>query len=377
MLVYGALVLAGAATRWGYFNRGEHHMYGTRYMQFGLVLAATVVVTVKNVMGQSTSQALITTFTLSSGYLGGLYLSLVIYRIFFSPLKDFPGPFGAKISSLWLTSQLSKGDFHKKILALHREYGDFVRIGSSDLSIIHPKAVIAIYGPLSECTKSDFYDITLPMISMHTTRSQAEHDRRCRVWSTAFSEKALRGYEERIKTHQDLLVAQITAASNSLINTKNWLSLYAFDVMGDLAFGASFDMLQASKEHWAITLLGEGLEPLSAMFPPWAFRILTAIPIASRGWWRFIYYCCQRLEDRMNVKKCREPAVCADSDIDACVDRNRRSGYYVNSTQTLARRETLRVRFTDVTRGQSAYSGCWEVLLFLLLALFNGSSRIQ
>ena len=33
--------------------------------------------------------------------------------------------------------------------------------------------------------------------------------------------------------------------------------------MGDLAFGKSFNMLDSGEEHWAIKLLGEGMEPLA------------------------------------------------------------------------------------------------------------------
>ena len=76
---------------------------------------------------------------------------------------------------------------------------------------------------------------------------------------------------------------------------------YVFDVMGDLACGTSFNMMETDEEHWAIELLNGGMEPLAWMLPTWLFRILTAIPFASAGWWRFIGFCNQQLEQRMNV----------------------------------------------------------------------------
>lgn len=72
--------------------------------------------------------------------------------------------------------------------------------------------------------------------------------------------------------------------------------------MGDLAFGTSFKMLEASEEHWAIKLLNEGIDPLSWMFPVWFFRLMTAVPGLMRDWWKFIDYCAQKLDERMTVR---------------------------------------------------------------------------
>ena len=79
------------------------------------------------------------------------------------------------------------------MLALHQKHGCFVRLGSSELSIAHPKASEAIYGRGTKCMKADFYDLNLPMTSMHTTRKRAEHDRRRRVWGNAFNDSIMRG----------------------------------------------------------------------------------------------------------------------------------------------------------------------------------------
>ena len=43
------------------------------------------------------------------------------------------------------------------------------------------------------------------------------HDRRRRIWIPAFSDKALRGYENRVKKYNDLLVQQISAFSGMLL----------------------------------------------------------------------------------------------------------------------------------------------------------------
>ena len=295
-----AAVAAGVVSHLYYFNRGEHHLYGAVYVQ--VFTAVYVAVTLLfYLQGHSTGEALAQVTKIALFYLAGLYTSLLTYRSLFHPLNKFPGPFGARISNFWLSSHLKDGDAFRKVQQLHEKYGDFVRVGSSDLSIIHPNAVSVIYGQGTSCTKTAFYDLTKPMVSLQTLRVKTLHDQRRRLWSAAFSDKVLRGYEESIKKYQDKLIAQIEAFGGQPINASKWFNLYTFDVMGDLAFGTSFKMLETSEEHWAIKLLNEGLVPVSWMFPPWFFKIMTAIPGLTKDWWKFISYCSQKLDERMKV----------------------------------------------------------------------------
>lgn len=295
-------VAGGAVSHLVYFNRGEHHMYGARYVQILLISCLIAVIIVIKVKEESISRAIVYILSLAISYLAGIYASLLFYRVSFSPLCRFPGPFGARISSIWFSSQLANQDAYKKVVKLHEKYGDFVRIGSNDLSILHPDAVDAIYGPRSKCRKADWYDLTQPMVSMQTTRHQADHDKRRRIWSNAFSDKALRGYQQRIKVYQDKLISQIASCGDQTVDIGKLFKLYSFDVMGDLAFGTSFKMLESNEEHWAIKLLNESIEPLGYFFPIWSFRIMVAIPRLMDDWWKFIGYCSQKLDDRMKVR---------------------------------------------------------------------------
>ena len=80
-----------------------------------------------------------------------------------------------------------------------------------------------------------------------------------------------------------------------------WLNYYSFDVMGDLAWGQPYGMLESGQQHFAIKLLSEGMDPLALNFPPWFFRTLTAIPGLSAGYFKLINFCNQQLDDRMKV----------------------------------------------------------------------------
>ena len=61
----------------------------------------------------------------------GTTLSMLVYRAAFHRLNRFPGPFIARLSNLYVT-MLSAKDLHlyEEVEALHRKYGDFVRLGN-------------------------------------------------------------------------------------------------------------------------------------------------------------------------------------------------------------------------------------------------------
>lgn len=50
-------------------------------------------------------------------------ISLVVYNIFFHPLRNIPGPFPAKITRLWLFFQDYSGNPHNYIRELHARLG--------------------------------------------------------------------------------------------------------------------------------------------------------------------------------------------------------------------------------------------------------------
>jgi hypothetical protein len=62
-------------------------------------------------------------------YAVGLYGSMIVYRLFFHPLRHFPGPVLVKVSKFWHVFWLSGLQNHLLMEDLHQQYGDFVRIG--------------------------------------------------------------------------------------------------------------------------------------------------------------------------------------------------------------------------------------------------------
>lgn len=62
--------------------------------------------------------------------LAGLSTSIFVYRVLFHPLRRFPGPFLARLSSAYPTSlALKRLHFFEEAQKLHSIYGDYLRIG--------------------------------------------------------------------------------------------------------------------------------------------------------------------------------------------------------------------------------------------------------
>ena len=266
-----------------------------------LVIVITAFLIHENLVEQRWSQAFRAASKLSLFYLSGVYLSLSTYRLFFHPLRHFPGPFGARISAFWLSWRIRKSDAYLQLQALHDHYGPFVRVGPSDLSIAHPKSVPLVYGSGSECSKAQYYDLTRPVVSLQTFRDKREHDARRRVWSTAFGLNSVKGYETRLKPYQDKLLKRFEESEGRPVNVTEWFKFYNFDIMGELAFGKPFDMLDSSKQHWAVQVLDDGVKVLAFMLPMWFFRLATSIPGLARDFMRLLAFSRGRVVQRMKV----------------------------------------------------------------------------
>ncbi|KAF2129144.1 cytochrome P450 [Dothidotthia symphoricarpi CBS 119687] len=244
------------------------------------------------------------------GVVGGVVVSLLLYRILFHPLNRFPGPWAARVSDLWLSIQLGRHDMHTQSVRLHQQHGDFVRIGSSTLMIAHPLAVAAIHGPDSACRKAAMYDFEQPNRGI-ATRDGRLHAARRRLWSRGFGDKALRGYETRIAVYVDMVLERLAGASaaGTSVSVVRLTEHFAFDVMGDLGLGQDFGMLQHDRQHPAVEQLVQGMAIMGLRLPMWLMRLIidvaqSLVPTeASTGFLTFCYTHLERLmadEGRFN-----------------------------------------------------------------------------
>lgn len=311
-----AAALLGLSTYTFYYHHGEHHLFPHRHLQ-ALVLLFTVITILQILLDPTLplSSALYTTSTLTTTYLASLYTSLTTYRLLLNPLNKFPGIPFSRLSSLFLTTRVAgPKNLYLQLHTLHQKHASkFIRTGPNDLSISDAAVVKVALSGTSKFVKAPWYSITHPFYSLFTARDRAGHDPRRRVWSPAFSERALRGYEVRLKQYNDALVNSFQgfAADGDGINVTEWFNYWSFDVMGDLAFGQSFQMLQSASGHWVIDLLTSAQVSLGMVIPPWLSRFLfLCVPGAQTKTKRFIEYAAGQMKDRMAVQgKQAEPDI--------------------------------------------------------------------
>jgi tryprostatin B 6-hydroxylase len=215
----------------------------------------TLAISLTKIYGFSNGHALAIVASAAASFLVGLFSSCLYYRMCLSPLRKFPGPSLASVSSLWWPTQLSMKGSYKWLEHQHKKHGKFVRVGANDLSITDPDIMELAFGVKSRVGKGPWYDGDAPLCSMHTTRDKGLHDRRRRVWAPAFSEKALREYETEVQRLIAKLVQKIGEHKGSAANVTKWFALFSFEAMGQLAFGKDYEMLDSGEKRHELDML--------------------------------------------------------------------------------------------------------------------------
>jgi cytochrome P450 len=275
-----AASIAGVSAHLLYFIHGEHHDNAPR-------IAALIPITWTSllVLISRTSpwlQAAWKTTLLCASFATGLFISIVIYRLFFHPLRSFPGPTLAKASKFWHSVKLSKLQNQEFLEDLHQRYGDIVRIGPNEVVVFRADGVPAVHGPGSKCIKAPWYDMLQKDRSIHATRKPHLHQQRRKIWDQGFGMKALRSYQERVKTHVDHLSNNIEKRLGESINFTELFLFFGFDVMGDVAFGSSFGMLETNEEHPIVQIMRSGIFIIGRLTPiPWLVTVLSSLPGAA------------------------------------------------------------------------------------------------
>ncbi|KAI5782433.1 cytochrome P450 [Pyronema domesticum] len=252
---------------------------------FSLCTLHTTVLTVS--LGLSINAALHTTASLASTFAGTLTVSISIYRVFFHRLHHFPGPFMARLTKGY---QLYRTVLDSRKYALvheyHQKYGPVVRTGPRELSILSLPAIQAIYGASTTTTKSVFYNQQYNdgHGTLMFTRDKENFLRRRKAWDKAMNGAALRMYEPRMEVILNILIDTLEKANGDPVDWTLLARYYAFDMIGEVGVGKSYDQLITGKTNSAVPALrmtGWWVGVVGSM--PWLFRVVACIPIAKIG----------------------------------------------------------------------------------------------
>ncbi|KAJ6495457.1 cytochrome P450 monooxygenase [Mycena sanguinolenta] len=196
---------------------------------------------------------------------------LLIYFVDPYGIRHHPGPFLAKFSDAWLGYVSQQGHRSEVIHEMHLKYGPVVRISPSEVSIADPDALGTVYAHGNGALKSSFYDAFVSIQrGLFNTRDRRQHARKRKIVSHIFSQKSVVEFEPHIRLYISMLLAQwdrlCAGAQKGLSGSDGdggwvgrngwlwldclpWANYLAFDIIGDLAFGAPFGMIEAGRDR--------------------------------------------------------------------------------------------------------------------------------
>ncbi|KAB2571168.1 Tryprostatin B 6-hydroxylase [Lasiodiplodia theobromae] len=245
--------------------------------------------------------------TFAATFLFGFFGSTTVYRFFFSPLRKFRGPWQGVLTSLYRLHAAITTDVRlfRSIDSLHKQYGDYVRIGAREISILNPSAIPLLYGAKAQCKRGTWYhhspeaeeDRQVLLIADPTI-----HSWRRRILDRGFSSKGkwlphlairsrlpLADYEPRVQEVINDLIRALEARTGSSVNLTDWISFFAFDAMGRVAYSQEFGMIRDGKG--SVTFAGkttshEALRATMKMYGifgpvPWLFKMISQIGLVG------------------------------------------------------------------------------------------------
>jgi cytochrome P450 len=171
------------------------------------------------------------------------------------------------------------GNLVADVLEFHEKYGDVIRL------------IFANRGGHAPFPKNPIWFKAPPgqPDNMVTTVDYAANQRMRKVLAPAFTERAIYQQEPIVQSYVHLLMSQLYNIASSTdsrekgatVNFTDWFNFYAFDVIGDLSLGESFDCLKDSRFHlWVAMIFNhlKGEQPIFFLISPW-----------SLNWFRYGY----------------------------------------------------------------------------------------
>jgi benzoate 4-monooxygenase len=152
---------------------------------------------------------------------------------------------------------------------MHQKYGPIVRLAPNHVSLAIPDALSVVYAHGNGALKSEFYDAFVSIKrGVFNTRDRVEHARKRKIVSHIFSQKNVMAFEPQIRLYVRQLIEQWDRLYDQALQGGSgpegegwkgekgrlwmdclpWANYLAFDIVGDLAFGAPFGMIKAARD---------------------------------------------------------------------------------------------------------------------------------
>ncbi|CAF9939407.1 hypothetical protein IMSHALPRED_001332 [Imshaugia aleurites] len=219
--------------------------------------------------------------TLAGVGIGAYLIAVILYRLTLHPLAKHPGPLLGRITDWYSVYQAWSGDRHLDFIELHEKYGPFVRFGPNRISVNTNEGLKEIYGMKCNTRKASYYKTFAHVFkgdSSNTIIDPEKHGRKKRVVTQALSENSIRAMEEHIlnnvRTFCRLMCDGNHAGSDGTKKAVHeewstpkdmtrWAGCLTFDIMGDICFSHSFEMLEKEENRYILDMLPRGVQGLN------------------------------------------------------------------------------------------------------------------
>ncbi|KAM0691511.1 hypothetical protein Q7P36_010282 [Cladosporium allicinum] len=226
---------------------------------------------------------------------------LFTYRLFLHPLRKYPGPILGSMTRWYAAFFVSRGVYHRQVLALHHAYGPIVRIGPNTLSFNAHESYVEIYGVGANNRKHESYSVLSASRYKQNTLSaqnKAFANQKRRVHAQLLSPQRLKRVEQRVIDQINIFVTSLVATpgASSLekddtarswkapVNLAERCMWLTHDVVTDLAFSKSTDM-QTSEQyrHFPGLLKFMSRRAITCLVQPQFYKLkLDRLMLASR-----------------------------------------------------------------------------------------------
>ncbi|KAJ3459983.1 hypothetical protein FSOLCH5_007747 [Fusarium solani] len=188
---------------------------------------------------------------------------LACYFVDRKKLRRFPSPSVAAFTWLWLVYQSSTGQRFKTIDAVHKKLGKVVRIAPNHVSFSDPRAYKDIYGHGSPILKDDFYlHVADAIPSISQTTSRAEHTRKRKALSHAFSAREIAAMEPRVVVMIQKLCRNLHLKSegrqvsdtdahptvDGVFDVRPWLNMFSYDAITAMFWSNPYGFLDKGND---------------------------------------------------------------------------------------------------------------------------------
>jgi cytochrome P450 len=174
-----------------------------------------------------------------------------LYIAYTSPTRHIPGPWHTRFTHYRLKRAVVTGQRIFYIDSLHNKYGPIVRLSPYEVGVSDLQSFKEIHKIGTKYLKSPWYQrlTNFPKPGVFTMIDPREHGPRRKLLSRPFSRTYLvQNWEKVVREKALLCVRKIREdAVNEKADVYNWFMLLASDISAHLAFGESFNMLEAGQ----------------------------------------------------------------------------------------------------------------------------------